>query len=430
MNSINHYRVTSKQDFSATNEFELIWNNTNDAIFLIAPDGSILKANPAFERILGYSSEELKGHLQPPILPQHLIEDQQPFLKRMEKGERLDYYEVQRLTKSGELLEIFASYSPILNVDGELLYIVAMYKDVTEQVAAQKKIMESGEKYRFIAENTSDLIMILNDKQTITYVSPSVAALLKIPPDDCLNKSILDFIYRNDILLFMAKLEKIENTQTPLQIELRYKVGDEGFLWMDLKLQNVVDDNQTRTILVSRDISERKKHEEELRYLAFHDSLTSLPNRYYFNQLLSKEIARCSNESTGIMLMYLDIDHFKDVNDQYGHAGGDAVLIEFSKRIKRSIRTTDIVCRLSGDEFIVILTAPNDQAEVHEIVERIQREIVKPMMIEKHSITITASIGISAYNRDISPEQLVKRADQALYDVKEKGKNSACYWCE
>ncbi|MFC4322538.1 diguanylate cyclase domain-containing protein [Litchfieldia salsa] len=428
MISKNRYIVPNQTDFTTLDELELIWENTNDAIFLIAPNGSVLRANPAFEVILGFSSEELRNDPQPPIIPQHLIKDQKPFLEKMKKGERLNYYEIQRLTKTGELLDIVASYSPVLNHDGELLFTVAMYKDVTEQVAAQKKVRESEEKYRFIAENTSDLIMILDEAKMITYVSPSIVALLNVLPEDCMNKSISDFLYEEDVPLFMALVDTVTKNKKTLQLEVRYKSGHNEFLWMDVKGSSVVEQDKTRTIIVSRDISERKKHEEELRYLAFHDTLTGLPNRYHFNELLNDEIKKCRKTSSDLALMYLDIDLFKNVNDTLGHAGGDAVLIEFSRRIKRSIRSTDKVCRLSGDEFVVIISEPFNQDNVQAIVKRIQAEIEKPMVYENQSINITTSIGISTYNGELSPEEIVKRADQALYEVKENGKNNVYFW--
>ncbi|WP_176551211.1 GGDEF domain-containing protein [Bacillus sp. AFS040349] len=130
-------------------------------------------------------------------------------------------------------------------------------------------------------------------------------------------------------------------------------------------------------------------------------------------------------------LMYLDIDSFKQVNDTFGHAGGDAILIEFSRRIQNSIRNKDIVCRLSGDEFVIIVSIPSDEEVVQKIASQIQVELKQPILFEHHQIRITASIGISIYNDvELTSEELIKRADNALYEVKENGKNDVTFWCD
>lgn len=429
LNSNKRYIVSDYKEITSIDELEIIWNNTNDAIFLIAPDGSLLKVNPAFEEILGYSTEELIGNPHPPILP--TLQKQKGFLERMKKGEIIKYHEAQRVTKEGEVIDIVSSYCPVHNHNGELVCTVGMYKDVTKQIKAQRKLRESEEKYRFIADHTSDLIMILDDQKSIIYVSPSSEPLLGYSSVECLDKNISAFISEHDILSFMNLVEQLEKTNTVLETELRYKQASGCFLWMELRGSYVVDENKKRTIIVSRDISERKKYEEELRNLAFHDSLTGLPNRYYFNELLKDEMRKSKVHSMEIALMYLDIDSFKQVNDTFGHAGGDAILIEFSRKIQNSIRNKDIVCRLSGDEFVIIVSIPSDEEVVRNIASQIQAELKQPIIFEHHQIRITASIGISICNDiELTSEELIKRADNALYEVKENGKNDVAFWCD
>lgn len=427
LNSNKRYIVSDHKEITSIDELEIIWNNTNDAIFLIAPDGALLKANPAFEEILGYSTEELIGNPHPPILP--TLQKQKGFLERMKKGEIIKYHEAQRVTKEGKVIDIVSSYCPVHNHNGELVCTVGMYKDVTKQIEAQRKLRESEEKYRFIANHTSDLIMILDDQKSITYVSPSSEPLLGYSSVECLDKHISVFISEHDILSFMNWGEQLEKTNTVLETELRYKHASGCLIWMELRGSYVVDEDKKRTIIVSRDISERKKYEEELRNIAFHDSLTGLPNRYYFNELLKDEMRKSKVHSMAMAIMYLDIDSFKQVNDTFGHAGGDAILIEFSKRIQKSIRNKDIVCRLSGDEFVIIVSIPSDEEVVRNIASQIQAELKQPIVFEHCQIYITASIGISIYNeKELSSEELIKRADHALYEVKENGKNDVTFW--
>ncbi|WP_246943755.1 diguanylate cyclase domain-containing protein [Bacillus pinisoli] len=412
-------------------ELQLIWNNTNDAIFLIAPNGAISKANPAFEALLGYTAEQLKDHSVPPIIPDHLIEYQKTFLDKMLNGERIAYYEAQRITKSGQLIDIVASYCPVLNKQGDLVLIVGMYKDVTKQVEAQRLLVENEKKYRFIAENTSDLIQVIDHNGVITYISPSVEALLNYTPLEYQDQFIFECLHEEDIPTFRNMLHELHVTQEPLKIEVRYLHKDGSQVWMEVHASYVEDEQEAKTIIVSRDISERKKYEEELKYLAFHDTLTGLPNRYHFTELLKEEMAISKKTLHHMVLMYIDVDNFKQINDTYGHAAGDTVLIEFSKRLKISTRSSDKVCRISGDEFVIILANPVTPKEAMTIAQDIQNELKTPISLGMNDIDITASIGMAQYSGEELPmEYLIKKADRALYQSKENGKKHYTFWTE
>ncbi|WP_456276178.1 diguanylate cyclase domain-containing protein [Bacillus sp. AK128] len=420
---------TNPDIFTSKDELELIWNNTNDAIFLIAPNGSVLKANPAFERVLGYTAEELVNDPTPPIIPDYLIKDQKPFLDQMHKGEKILYYEAQRVTKNGKLIDIVSSYCPVLDEQGDLLLIVAMYKDVTKQVEAQRLLVENENKYRFIAENTSDLIQVLDKQGIITYISPSIQTILGYTASEYRNNNIVKWIYEGDVPHFLEMLNQLKTTEEPFKTEVRYLHANGSIVWMEVKASYVFDNDEPKTMIVSRDISDRKKYEEELKYLAFHDTLTGLPNRYQFTELLKEEMAIAKATLQTMLVMYIDIDHFKQVNDYYGHAAGDTVLVEFSKRLQDSFRTSDQVCRISGDEFVSILSAPATSETASSIAKVIHEKLKNPILISGKEVFITTSIGIASFHgENLSPEDLIKRADSALYQSKDNGKNTYTFW--
>ncbi|MBM7660095.1 diguanylate cyclase (GGDEF)-like protein/PAS domain S-box-containing protein [Bacillus mesophilus] len=415
--------------FTSKYELELIWNNTNDAIFLIAPNGAILKANPSFESLLGYSGQELFNAPIPPFIPDHLIKQQKPFLDKMRKGERLHYFETQRVTKDGRLIEIVSSYCPVLDENNDLLLIVGMYKDVTKQVEAQRLLAENEKKYRFIAENTSDLIQVLDEYGVISYISPSVQSLLNFAPSNYINKYIAECLFRDDVPQFIEHLHQLQTTEVPFKTEVRYLKENGDYVWMEVKASYVLDNQERKTMVVSRDISDRKKYEEELKYLAFHDTLTGLPNRYQFTELLKEEMTLSKSSNQAMALMYVDIDNFKQINDSLGHSAGDHVLKEFSIKLKKSVRESDKVCRISGDEFIVILAAPSSTEAAIMITEKIQKELSSPVHIGEDHVYVHSSIGIALYNgEELSSENLIKRADFALYQTKENQKGSYTIW--
>jgi len=173
------------------------------------------------------------------------------------------------------------------------------------------------------------------------------------------------------------------------------------------------------------DISDRKQTENDLDFQVHHDALTGLPNRVHFNKTLSRLLHSKRKADTQIGVMFIDLDRFKIVNDSLGHDVGDLLLVDVAKRLAGCLRELDLLCRMGGDEFTVILRPVNDLDEVREVADRILREMTKPFKVRNREITVGASIGISVYPRDgTDVANIVKRADTAMYKAKELGRNN------
>jgi diguanylate cyclase (GGDEF)-like protein/PAS domain S-box-containing protein len=177
-----------------------------------------------------------------------------------------------------------------------------------------------------------------------------------------------------------------------------------------------------------RDITERKHAEQRLVHLAHNDYLTGIPNRSLFNDRLTEAMRRSKRTGSLLALMYLDVDRFKSINDTYGHAAGDALLIEFSQRLSASVRATDTVARLGGDEFTIIAESLASQSDAEHIANKIIKSVRKEMRINDFSLNVTTSIGVTFYgggdmNKDMDNDQLINNADHALYRAKQAGRN-------
>ncbi len=175
-----------------------------------------------------------------------------------------------------------------------------------------------------------------------------------------------------------------------------------------------------------RDISERKTAEEKLKYLAQNDMLTELPNRALFLDRLKQAIARVRRNDQILAMLFMDVDHFKNINDTYGHAAGDELLRVFAERLRCSVRETDTVARLGGDEFTAILEDVHGPDEATTVVTRFLTSLQTPIRLPTADVTITTSIGIALYARsdgELSPDALLERADEALYGAKHRGRN-------
>jgi diguanylate cyclase (GGDEF)-like protein len=172
------------------------------------------------------------------------------------------------------------------------------------------------------------------------------------------------------------------------------------------------------------EIAEREKTQEQLDYLATHDALTKIPNRLSFNLIFDKTLARAHRHSQELMILFIDVDHFKDINDNYGHDIGDIILYKVARRLKKHLRANDTIARIGGDEFIILLEDISNEDFLHKFNKRIARLFQRPIKAKQYRLPITVSVGVSSYPHDgESIDILLKKADIALYRAKGMGRN-------
>jgi diguanylate cyclase (GGDEF)-like protein len=185
----------------------------------------------------------------------------------------------------------------------------------------------------------------------------------------------------------------------------------------------------THVFSVTRDITERKKLESQLEYLAYHDVLTGLPNRRLLYDRMLQALSTAKKNEDMVAVLFLDCDHFKQINDTWGHNMGDLFLQMLSERLQSSVREGDTVARLGGDEFIVLLTSLTSETQAGKVATRILRALQEPWLIDGRSVAFTTSIGIALYPFDgTDPDQLLSNADKALYHAKESGRNQVYFF--
>jgi diguanylate cyclase (GGDEF)-like protein len=205
-----------------------------------------------------------------------------------------------------------------------------------------------------------------------------------------------------------------------------YRIAAPGDSWtyVDASAVNLIDDPVIGGIvLTTRNINERKQHEERLQFLAMHDALTGLPNRALLTDRLEHALARLQRANGTVALLFCDLDHFKLVNDTHGHAVGDQVLVAFADRLTHEARTGDTVARFGGDEFLVLCEDVAGMAQARAIASRIEDAVAAPLAVEGVEIVLTASIGLSlASSPDDTADALLREADAAMYRAKKRGR--------
>lgn len=211
------------------------------------------------------------------------------------------------------------------------------------------------------------------------------------------------------------------------KMEKRYLRKDGTPIWVKLTIavRRSPDGKPLYDISVVEDISARKEAEERVQYLATHDEMTDLPNRVMFSQFLNQAIETAQRYKRKFAVLFIDLDRFKHINDSLGHEAGDILLIEMSKRLKQSLRSSDVVARLGGDEFVVLVQEIGEPSQAAVVARNILSTAIKPLEIMGQECRVTASVGICMYPDGAEDEQtLMKNADMAMYFAKEEGKNN------
>jgi len=343
------------------------------------------------------------------------------FYKRAWTGEEV-HYEV--IVKHCDII-YFAALRPIYR-DGKIVEVIGSAVDITRIKKAEKALKESEERYRIIGQYSTDMILTLDSNYNISYASPSNQRVLGFSPEYLIGKNILKFIHPEDLSSVSTALEYVLINQKSFSTIGRFHTKSQEWVWTESTLSPVIEKNiATSIVVVSRNVEERKKFEEQLHYMAYHDSLTGLPNRRMFDNELVDHIKRAETSQQPFAILYFDVDRFKVVNDSLGHNMGDLLLIEIVKRLKSQLEKNVLFARMGGDEFAILVKNIPGKQYVKELAEKILLSMQGPYYIEGFEINVTTSIGISLFpDHSNNHDELMKLADIAMYHSKEKGKNT------
>ncbi|MEG9295802.1 diguanylate cyclase [Mangrovibacillus sp. Mu-81] len=425
--NITERRMKDKEIEFVKNRLELVWNSTTDIIYTIDENADFIHVNQAFTEVLGWREEELFNDRSITIIPEGYWDDIREILAHLREGESIPSHTARRVCKGGKLVDVLASYSPTYDDSGKWSGAVVIYKDVSIQQKVQNQLQESEEKYRLIAEHSSDLIKVLDLEGTVLYASPSHQHILNIDPDHYLNKSIKCFLHQEDMYKIDLLIHKITHSEESASIEIRAAKKNGDWVWVDSVGTPVFDESgkMVRIITEGRDISERKLYEDKLRKLALYDHLTGLPNRTLFISRLKEAMDEARRTQTKLAVLFMDLDRFKKVNDTMGHDIGDQLLVKFAERVQSCLREEDVLARFAGDEFVLLIPELKAEDEILPIAQRIMGCLQEEWEIEEHVFTTTSSIGIAFYPPyEQSYKEIIKYADEALYKAKEKGRNN------
>ncbi|WP_017729270.1 PAS domain S-box protein [Halalkalibacterium ligniniphilum] len=390
-------------------------------------NGFIKYANPACIKLLGATS--LKELMSKSIIdfahPDYVNLVQERINRLKNAGILLAPTQEKLVRLDGEIINVEVT-GITLNHDGDPALLM-MIHDITRRKKAEEALRQSEEKYRLIAENMTDLVGIVDVNGVVKYASPSYQFVLGFPPEDYEGKGAFDLVHPDDILHVQSQFKNMVMTKENHIFEFRYKHIQGNWVWVEAKGTPVIDEsgNLIHFLMVAREITERKLFEEKLSYMAYHDTLTGVPNRRLFQERLEQCLKEAERYKRRFAVMYMDMDKFKHINDTLGHDIGDELLKQFSKRVQSCLRESDTIARQGGDEFTILLPEIKEERDALIIAERILTSLQAPWMIGEHVFRTTSSIGISYYPTDgTSVGELLKYADAALYEAKGIGRNN------
>jgi diguanylate cyclase (GGDEF)-like protein/PAS domain S-box-containing protein len=284
---------------------------------------------------------------------------------------------------------------------------------------------ETADRYRALFDRTNDGVVIFDLDWNVLSANLQALELLGYTSAEFIGMNASGYEDPDKPELMDQRREQILRGESLPIFEETMVQKDGGRVQVELSVALVHDakGNPRHVQCIMRDITERKDYEHQLQQQALYDPLTNLPNRKLFEDRYQS--IHSKTDQSLVAVLFVDLDNFKWVNDEYGHAIGDQVLQELSGRIQSTLRESDTVARLGGDEFVIILENIRNKKDVSKITEKLLNNIYLPIQLGDHCIQITASIGISmAEKRNLAFLDLVKNSDSAMYQVKDRGKNN------
>ncbi len=389
-------------------------NTTNDLIALLDSSYHFHYVNRAYQEAFKHVQSELVGlSLQDIIGQESFTRIALPHLQKAFAGEKVQFEVWQEIPNGKRFFSI--SYSPLLTGSKTPDLIAVMARDLTEL----KRVEDDRQK---IFELSLDMLCISSFSGRFLELNPSWHRTLGWNSEELKSKDWLDLVFEDDRERSLAIQQRLAKGESVIGFENRCYCKDGTLRW--LSWSSSPEKAQKRVFSVVRDITSQKQIEDRLRQLATTDPLTGASNRRHFIERAMAELKRSHRHGTPLAAVMLDIDHFKRINDSYGHDVGDEVLKRMVNCCQQELRASDIFGRFGGEEFAAILTE-SDRDAAGQICERL-RQSVAALRIQHagSTIAINISIGASMYNiNDINIDSLLKRADDALYEAKRKGRN-------
>ncbi len=416
-------RAEAEHREASERRFRALVDESNDVIALLDDDANLDFIGPAVSRLLGHDENRLLGtamiDLVTPI-------DQNRFRACIERHPSAPASTEVRLLDARGNARWFDIVAADHRHDPDIGGVVVTARDIHGRKVADDRTHRSEARFRSLVQHATDLVAVLQSDGTISYSSPSSSRILGVASDELIGSLFADLVTdRHQSRLRDALVRLGTRPEVPYDFELDLVTAAGETRTLDITARDLRHDATVEGIVVNaRDITDRKRLEDNLRHQALHDSLTGIPNRTLFGDRVEQALTR---READVAVFVIDIDDFKTVNDGLGHHAGDDLLKILAFRLRQVLRVGDTAARLGGDEFAVLIEDASDRQQTVEISDRLLSKIREPVEIGGNELTVEGSIGL-AFSGDLahrSAETLIRSADAAMYAAKALGKGRA-----
>lgn len=404
-------------------KLSMVVEQTTDSVFITDPRGLIEYVNPAFEELTGYSADEVIGHT--PALVKSNAHDKDFFKEMWDTilAGKAFHHTFINLRKDGTFFYEEKLITPLVDNEKNISHFVSTGRDVTDKVQGE----EARARLLAILEATTDLVAIFDVNGRLYYLNHAGRSLMKLSATD--DASVLNIVN----ILPYSGMKQLWSDMLPIARRDGIWQGETtlrewGGRLIPVSQVVITHKNEMGGVAfystIARDISERKRFEEELRRRTTHDALTELPNRVLLCEFLTTELGRAKRQHTFVAVLFMNTDNFKRINDSLGRMAGDELLRLAALRLLTCVRPNDIVGRYGGDEFAIVFTDLTTLDEVMVITHKLREAFNEPFVIRGQDLYISFSTGIAMFPNDgEDAETLLKNADAAMYRAKGSGRN-------
>jgi diguanylate cyclase (GGDEF)-like protein/PAS domain S-box-containing protein len=405
-----------------------VLRSVGDAVIATDVGGTVGLANPAAETLLGAGG--LQGRPAAEVVRLEDAASDVP-VPLTPDGNRARTGTAMLVAHDGNRIPVDFSAGPICDEGGHLAGVAIVLHDMRERVAAELRLTRSERRFRGAFDSAPLGLALVDRDNRFVRVNHALCRLLGAEAVDLIGIDQAAFGEPGDNAIEKEyQHDLVAGRSDAVQYERCYRARDGRMLWALVSATLMPADHEPQHFLVQiNDLTERKRAEEELARLAHHDALTGAANRALLNEEVEHEIAVARRRRARLAVVFIDLDYFKHINDSFGHEAGDTVLKETAARLTRTVRGADLVGRMGGDEFVVVLSEVRDAADVLALTEKLRHECGRPLRFDGHEVHLAVSMGVSLFPDDGQDfRTLLRFADSALYHAKEEGRNNVQFY--
>jgi|GEM_PF-1621340 len=412
-------------------------DSIGDAVMVTDTLGLVTRLNAEAARLTGWGQQEALGH---PIIEVFRIVNSEtrepaehPVGRVIREGRVVGLANHTTLiARGGQEFQIADSAAPIRDMEGGLLGVIMVFQDISERYRMQSELHDTLERLHALTQALPDPCFVLSQQGEYLEVLGGPDELLARSREQLLGHRLDEILPESSAGPILQTLRETIRSGRPQTLEYSLQLPA-GEIHFEGHTSRIMRADGPAVIWQARDITRRKRAEQDILQLANYDPLTGLPNRRQLEQRLAQALARSQRNGVHGALLFIDLDRFKDVNDSLGHLHGDRLLVQITERLRQLIRTEDFAARFGGDEFVILLEDLGQSLAIASehadtIAGKLRDACARPFKLADQEILVELSIGIVMLPDEGDTEELIKRADIAMYLAKETGRDRACFF--